>query len=602
LLYTPSKLFYGHARPPGVPTIIQDQIANMTLIEDLFDLQIPQTIKLSPNGQQVFYTTTLSYQHRTGEHNLSTLWLAETGKAKSARQITSGLYNDREPRWLPDGQSIAFLSDRGKQGESCAIYILPLSGGGEAYPVTPAENERSIGRYEISPDGKFIAYLSADEKTEEKKAKEKAKDDAQVWGEDWAFNRLRLVHVATKTVSVLVSKDAHITDFAWNDDGSKVAYCEARTPWIESPFQHGTDISIVDVKSKEVESVCHFPNPIAGWIVLGGGFIWAGQMLYFIGPVGEDKAISANTVYRIDLQAKGERAYEKHAHGDEDCAVGLKKAGSDVLVGVQQGMADQIRILNGHTLFTKKRKTLAWDAAFTKDSDEVVIALAQGDTNHPPEVSTTTASGGAMIQLSDHGHNITSTDRKFGTCSFLTCPSSDSKVALECPFFTPASASTTTDGKPTSPLPTAVLIHGGPYYRHTESFDALYFYWAPILLSAGYAILLTDYRGSSGRGDTFAAYARGTGKYDYGDVITLTNHAVKQGLADQNRLIVGGWSQGGFLSYLCSVRNGTHGFGWSFKAAIPGAGCSELDTMCLTSDLGRTQAQLAGGRPWALEK
>ncbi|KAK3710613.1 hypothetical protein LTR37_010240 [Vermiconidia calcicola] len=205
----------------------------MTLMEELLQLQVPRNVRISPNSQQVLYSTNTPLSNRTGDHEVYTLWLAETGHPRSSRQMTSGLYCDHAPRWCPDGNSIAFISDRAKQSEQWAIYMLPTKAGGEAYPVTPAENERAMGQFEFDPNGKTIAFLSADEKSPDQKAKEKDKDDPKVWGEDWPYNRLRLVHVATKRVTTIVSNDAHILDFAWNDDGTKIAYIETKTPDID---------------------------------------------------------------------------------------------------------------------------------------------------------------------------------------------------------------------------------------------------------------------------------------------------------------------------------------------------------------------------------
>ena len=114
--------------------------------------------------------------------------------------------------------------------------------------------------------------------------------------------------------------------------------------------------------------------------------------------------------------------------------------------------------------------------------------------------------------------------------------------------------------------------------------------------------MLVNYRGGSGRGEKFAAYARAScGIYDVSDVITLTQCAIEQGFADKDRLVVCGWSQGGFLSFMCSTRNGLHEHGWKFKAAIPGAGVSDGDTMCMTSDLG-FQQDMSAEPPWKSDK
>jgi len=92
-----------------------------------------------------------------------------------------------------DEKHVAFISDRGERGKSSAIYILSLSGG-EAYPITEFKNEKPISSLAWSP-GKYIAYLSTDEKTPEQQKKEEDKLDARVYGGEWEYHRLRCVHV-----------------------------------------------------------------------------------------------------------------------------------------------------------------------------------------------------------------------------------------------------------------------------------------------------------------------------------------------------------------------------------------------------------------------
>ncbi len=75
------------------------------------------------------------------------------------------------------------------------------------------------------------------------------------------------------------------------------------------------------------------------------------------------------------------------AHGGSDSSFALGKAGRDITVKIQHRLDDQIRMLNGPIIFSSKRKEIsAWDAAFTTDSDELIIALAQSSVQSPPEV------------------------------------------------------------------------------------------------------------------------------------------------------------------------------------------------------------------------
>ena len=94
------------------------------------------------------------------------------------------------------------------------------------------------------------------------------------------------------------------------------------------------------------------------------------------------------------------------------------------------------------------------------------------------------------------------------------------------------------------------------------------------------------------------------GKYDYEDIITSTQYAIEQGYADKDKLVVGGVSHVGLLASLCSVRNGLHGHGWTFKASIAGSSISDIDAMALTSDFRSSyQVECHEGRaPWNMDE
>jgi dipeptidyl aminopeptidase/acylaminoacyl peptidase len=292
----------------------------------------------------------------------------------------------------------------------------------------------------------------------------------------------------------------------------------------------------------------------------------------------------------------------KVAYGVEDDADSLRVSGGKIVVSRGHRLDTWIGVLGQEPLLKKEAAIDAWDVSFDGvpdgDEDEAVMAAAISDINHPFEVFIVRNGGADMIKLSNHGHHFK--DREFGKFHVWTCPSSDGEVELDGVWLTPA-----TQKPPPGGFPTFVMIHGGPTDRNCNEFNAHYYMWVPYVLSKGYAVLLPQYRGSIGRGEAFAAWTLGgVGIYDYADVITITDNAVKLGLADPKRLLVGGYSQGGFLTYLASVRNGLHGHQWRFNAAIAGAGICDIDSLPLTADTGASfDGELNGGKlVWTMER
>ncbi|RMZ10736.1 hypothetical protein D0860_03688 [Hortaea werneckii] len=529
----------------------------MSFLQDLLSLPVPTYPHISPDGQKIVYSTSLPYGHKTGDHFRSALWLAETGKRESARPLTAGEFNDREPRWCPDGRGIVFLSDRGKVGEGCAVYRLSIEGG-EAWPVTEEGNSRGIDRVEVLPgsgrgdgrEGAKLVYLSADEKSEEVKAREREKDDARVWGEDWAYNRLRMVDLDSRESTTLVRQDVHLIDLACSEDGSKIAVSWVRNPDLEATYLYGTTVAVFELATKALTEICHFATYLTD-------LTWVGDNLYSIGPADETTAASSQMVFSIDLSTGIKRkGYTEQAYGEVNCAMKLKRLGTALAVGIQDGMADEIHMLEGRrresrVLFTQNQTLDAWDAIVRPDSDEVILALSTSSPSHPAEVYTMSVSplspdGGRgagtdpITPLSTHGQNLLTTyPNKLNRIhsQFLTCPSADGTVQLDATLFLPTRQSTT---RPPHPFPTLVTLHGGPYYRFTSTFAPLipHSIFTTLLLTAGYAILLPNYRGSSGRGRAFAEFGKngGSGREGYDDVIAMTSHAVREGFVDPARV------------------------------------------------------------------
>jgi len=112
-------------------------------------------------------------------------------------------------------------------------------------------------------------------------------------------------------------------------------------------------------------------------------------------------------------------------------------------------------------------------------------------------------------------------------------------------------------------VPLLLRIHGGPNGQDAHTFSTE----KQIFAANGYAVLAVNYRGSSGRGQKFSrAIAADWGHLEVEDLEAGVNHVIQMGVADPDRLGVGGWSYGAILTdYVIATDT-------RFKAATSGAG------------------------------
>lgn len=613
------------------------------LVRAVCALQIPSSPTFSSDGRLLVYSAALAIEQREGKYRASAIWLAATGAPNSARRISrvgkggKDTLKDHSPRWRPGTTpAIAWIRERPGTGEDdreiTDVVSAPLSKLQDAVTSKgDAEHEEGlrtlfagpeggVSRFEFSPtNGNNLLCLCTDRRRPPKPSSEddhwEAVEPPNVWGEKKDIDQLWLADLADgdagdaegpsphRQKKLISPPNRHVIDFSWSRDGSAVVIVHADNSVFEEMFLHGVQFDVVKIFDEQgkiatsLRTIGTFPS-------YPQNVLWAADSrVYFKAGIPAERCCNGQGLYAFDAGISSSSAgYELVGFGQEEDVMDVQLGGGEVVVQVDHGVESRLILVDGRKVLLRQAKAItSFAAAFITDSDDLALAVTVSDTNHPSEICSTAASGGALVKLSDHGAHFR--DQVFGHSEFLTCQSTDGEVSLDAIFITPASKAKS--DAPREPLPTVVYIHGGPTVRNTDAFNIANFMCAPYLLSLGYAILSPNYRGSTGKGTDFASAAyEGTGRLDYADVIALTDHAVKQGLADPHRLVVAGWSQGGYLSYICAVRNGLHGFGWRFAAAIPGAGIVDWDAMTLISDLGASiETELIGGSaPWRVHK
>lgn len=99
------------------------------------------------------------------------------------------------------------------------------------------------------------------------------------------------------------------------------------------------------------------------------------------------------------------------------------------------------------------------------------------------------------------------------------------------------------DGK--GPFPTILEAHGGPFSVQTDSFSPSSQAW----LDHGYAYLTINYRGSTTFGRAFQKQITGNpGIWEVEDLAAARDWLVRENVADPDRVLLTGWSYGGYLT------------------------------------------------------
>ncbi|HEX6966222.1 MAG TPA: S9 family peptidase [Gemmatimonadaceae bacterium] len=493
----------------------------------------------SPDGARIAFVVTEPPGDSTTLHHI---WIVDAARGEP-RQLTWSAHSEDSPRWSPDGHTLAFLSDR-DQGRQ--LYTLPMDEGGEGRPLTKGRS--AVRAFDWSHDGQRIAFLAADEKTDAERKRERERDDARVADRDDRNSRLRIVDVATGVQRALTPPDVDITAVEWLPDDRHLLVLGTDQPasddWKDKLY-------VVDASDGTLRVVLEPHGPLGGMQLAPDGHAVAFTGARVDGPTPHD-------LFVLPLHADGTAAGAARnltASLDRDVGDFAWTSDGRLIASVREGFHHVLYAIDerhGAQLLRGAEPNPSNIAV----SGNGTIAFTGETATSPTELYVLARDGAARKATA---LNAAWNDVALVTPEPIHYRSFDG-VEIEGALLRPKSAGA-------ARLPLIVLVHGGPAGAWSDAIEA----WGQLLAERGFAVFYPNIRGSVGYGQRFLEMNRADwGGKDFKDVMAGVDTLIKRGVADPDRLGIGGWSYGGYMSEWAITQTNR------FKAAVTGAGMANL--------------------------
>ena len=535
------------------------------------------TPRVSPDGKKVLYTVSEPVMTADKSEYVTQIWLG-TVDSKKNHQLTFGEKSSTNPKWSPDGNWIAFTSNRKDNKNN--LYLLSVNGG-EAEPLTDVKS--SVGNFEWSPDGRWIAFTMTDAKTEEEEKNDKAKNDFRWVNENLKLARLYVLPVqkdanGKREPRNLTTENYHVTEFDWSNDGSRIAFTHAKTP-IANDWTTA-DVSIIEVTGGKVTVLANTKaaesNPL---------FSPDGKSIAIIVTDDPPRWAQAGLI-QIFPSSGGPAKTMVASHDGQPGIAGWSNDSKRIYFSEVKGTGTQVYVLDVAANRIQEIKTSpAVFTALNLNQSGTLLGFVRQTSDTPGEVYISSTTDFAPVQISRANADVKLPP--IGRTEVITWKSKDGKD-IEGLLTYPVGYQTG------QRVPMILNIHGGPAGVFMQTFvGGRGVYPIATFASRGYAILRPNPRGSSGYGTEFRrANIQDWGGGDYQDLMTGVDRVIEMGVADPNRLGVMGWSYGGFMTSWVVTQTGR------FKAASAGAPVTNLMSFNGTADIPSFVPDYFGGQSW----
>jgi len=526
-------------------------------------------VDVSPDGASVVFSGTLMEKL---EGSPSTRICMTSLTDGDTRVLSFGPHSDRLPKFSPDGQQIAFLSDREEAG-NYQLYLLDRKGAAARVACTV---NGWVEYLHWSPDGRRILFAvaghGADVSGGQGAVTSKPKTGAlpewtpgvDVGNEDQRWRRAWVYDLATNSVRMVSPEDCNVWEVVWcgNDALALVAS--------DGPGEglwYTAGLYVLDLR----EGVSRLVHAAESQQIGCPSSSPCGKHLAFVQAVCSDRWVVAGDLWL--LETSGGPA-KKINTGEIDVSHAEWRSGSRLLIAGHRGFESAVGLYDCQT--QKFRE--CWKSTEVSTGGRYIGVCGLRDTGdcvligegfrRAPEIAVIRDGEYLCVRSFDLGYAEQA--GVIYAIEQLTWEAPDG-LQIQGWLLRP---------KGPGPHPLIMDIHGGPVWH-----------WRPrclcrggvqvlMLIKAGFAVFFPNPRGSAGRGQDFVRPILGDmGGADTDDYLSGIDHLVKRGIADPVRLGVTGGSYGGFMTSWLISRD------TRFAAAVPVAPVTNQVTEHLISNI-----------------
>ncbi len=552
---------------------------------DVYRVQNISNPKASPDGQWIAYVVTGTDTAK--DKHKSSIWMASWDGKQHVQLTGSG--DASSPKWSPDGKYISFVSSLARVGEDAGeddddrdgqIYLLDRRGG-EAKKLTNVKGD--IEDYDWSPDGLKIV-MSIKDKDYSDTGKTKVhkpyvidryhfKQDYQGYLDSGATH-LYLFDVTTKKTDSITSGIYDETDPAFSPDGSQIAFVSNRT---EAPDKNeNSDIYVINAKPGSTM------KKLTTWGGTDENPAWSpdGKYIAYLQSSSNANFTMYGNNYVAVISKDGGEPKVLSQFTDRT-GTGLQWSKDGKSIATLLGDDRQCNVVTFDVATGKMNKITEGDKAYTELELNTAKNAWVGVMSQPLQPEEIFAIENNTERKLTNVQDSFMAPLQLGAVRGFKAAAKDGNIVSGLLYLPP-------NAKAGEKLPLILFIHGGPVDQDAYEFDITRQMYA----AAGYAVAAVNYRGSNGRGvDYIKAIYGNWGDKEELDIIGCADYLIKEGIVDENRMGIAGWSYGGISTdYTIATDQ-------RFKAAVSGAG-SALQLSMYGVDEYVTQYETELGVPW----